>query len=108
MKHIKLFENFKFGNDLKSLIETIKDHIKDDSFKVKPEFKSDKITLSEGENKMEIYDNDQDNDFFLVKLFKKNKIIQDFKKNDQKDGYSPDEMPTENILILISIYFQNK
>ena len=28
MKHLQLFENFKKSTDLKSLIETIKDHLK--------------------------------------------------------------------------------
>ena len=35
------------------------------------------------------------------------KVIQDFKKNKQEEGYSPDEIPTENILMMISRYFQN-
>ena len=108
MKFIKLFEDFKFGNDLKSLLKTIEDHIKGDSFKVKPKSSKDKITLSEGEYKIEIYDNGQDNDFFLVRLFKDKKVIQDFKKNTEKEGYSPDEIPTENILMMISRYFQIK
>ena len=108
MKFIKLYEEFKFGNDLKSLIKTIEDHIKGDNFKVKPKLSGDKITLSEGDYKMEVYDNGQDNDFFLVRLYEKNKIIQDFKKNTEKEGYSPDEIPTENILMLISRYFQIK
>ena len=56
---------------------------------------------------MEVYDNGQDNDFFLVRVSEKNKVIQDFKKNKQEEGYSPDEIPTENILMMISRYFQN-
>ena len=64
-------------------------------------------SLSEGDYKMEVYDNGQDNDFFLVRVSEKNKVIQDFKKNKPEDGYSPDEIPTENILMMISRYFQN-
>ena len=108
MKFIKLYEEFKFGNDLKSLLKTIEDHIKGDNFKVKPKLSGDKISLKEGDYKMEVYDNGQDNDFFLVRISKGKEVIQDFKKNKEEDGYSPDEMPTENILMLISRYFQIK
>ena len=107
MKHLQLFESFKKSTDLKSILSTIKDHLKDDYFTVKPKMDKEKITLSEGDYKMEVYDNGQKNDFFLVRVSEKNKVIQDFKKNKPEDGYSPDEIPTENILMMISRYFQN-
>ena len=107
MKYLQLFENFKKSTDLKSLLDTIKNHLKDDYFTVEPKMDKEKITLSEGDYKMEVYDNGQPNDFFLVRVSEKNKVIQDFKKNKQEEGYSPDEIPTENILMMISRYFQN-
>ena len=106
MKYIKLYEEFKFKNDLKSLLKTIEDHIELNNFKVNVNINDDKITLSEGDYKIEIYDNEQDNDFFLIRIYEKDKIIQDFKKNTEKEGYSPDEIPVENILMIISRYFQ--
>lgn len=107
MKYIKMFEDFKFGNDLKSLLKTIEDHI-DDSFKIKPKLESNKIVISNNDITIEIYDNDKENDFFFIKIIESGKVIQDFERSKSKDGYSPDEIPTENILMIISRYFQNK
>lgn len=64
------------------------------------------LSCKGGSYEVQIFDNGQDNDFFLLRILKDGVIIQDFKKNDEVDGYSSDEIPSEYISIIIPRYFQ--
>lgn len=115
MRRIKNFRMFEAtSNTEKKDLEWLKSFLeesKSDTHKYKLEIKSGKdgkhILLSNDKHKMELYDNEQDNNFFYVRIKEGNKIIQDFEKSDNKEeGYSQDEIPSENIIQYVGKYFQ--
>ena len=113
IKSYKLFEVATSNTKLKNLswLKSFIEESKSDKHNYKLEEKSGKdgkyLLLSDNKIQMELYDNGQDNNFFLVRIKKDGKIIQDFDKSkSEKEGYSSDEIPSENIIQYIGRYFQ--
>lgn len=65
------------------------------------------LNCKNGTYQLHIYDNLRDNDFFYVRIFKDGDMVQDFiRYENEKDGFSPDEIASEDIIVYFSRYFQ--
>jgi hypothetical protein len=116
VKHLILFENFKTTSNkkknldwLKSFIDEEKSEYTEYTLSKKSKNGTDYLCLKGGDDyEIQFYDNEQDNNFFLVKIIKAGKVIQDFEKNDESEGISPDEIPSEQASMLINRHFKKK
>lgn len=117
MRHIRLFENFdlessgdmvKDLNWIKKLIDKL---VYDCKYKCNFEMGLDGdenyLCYKDNNHQVHIYDNHNDNDFFLVRILRYGELIQDFEFSDDDDVISPDEIASEAILMIISRYFNN-
>jgi hypothetical protein len=92
---------------LKSFIEESSSDKHDYKLEKKSGKDGEYLLLSDGEHQIELYDNEQDNNFFYIRIKKGSKVILDFDKNEsEEDGISEEEVPSENIMLFIAKYFQ--
>ena len=113
IKSFKLFEATTSNTKMKNLdwLKSFIEESSSDKHDYKLERKSGKdgeyLLLSDGEHQIELYDNEQDNNFFYIRIKKGSKVIQDFKRSEnKKDGISEDEIPSEEVAHYIGRYFQ--
>lgn len=64
------------------------------------------IELKDDKHRVLIFDSGGDNDFFLTRIYKDGKIIQDFLKSNNPKTISYDELASEDIVLISSRYFQ--
>lgn len=99
--------NESIKHDISGLYETLKNSL-DKTYNCKLSIKNNVITVTNNEITIKIEDNNDDNDFYIVNISdKKGKDILTSKKSDGNHD-SPDQLPTDSILLYISRYFQNK
>lgn len=77
----------------------------DDSYDCECKKVDNVVVCSNDNTTMEVEDNGQPNDFYLVKITKDGVVTHDFTKSED-ETYSPDEMPSDNIAILLAKCFQ--
>ena len=106
MKYIQLFEDFDDSeNSLKQLYNTLK-QLMDDSYKCELELKDDTIIATDGKMTITIKDNNKPNDFYIMNVEGKDGEIRLKSDEGGKDYESPDQVPSDSVLMYIGQYFQ--
>lgn len=104
MRYIKLFEDYS-DSILENLFNTLKKSM-DDSYDCEMNIEDDKIIIKNDKYTISVKDNGNSDDFYLIDIEDKEGNVRLKSEEGDKEFNSPDQVPSDDVLLFVSQYFQ--